>query len=371
MPITALSNKNVGPHTFDDILSVVAWSCTHLYIGTYPAQRHDEADWRKDERPRAKKADKSLGVRGVLAEVRGDWKFMKDIFHLPGWNEQSGCCWRCNATPDDIRTVDAQAAWRQPENRLSHIDVLNRMLAKGEKPSPLMSAPHVTTDVFKIDWLHCADHGVTQGFLANALVLMLPKFPGSSNKVRCRGLWARIQQLYGELGVEDRMTNLTYKMLVQPNKSPTLRGSAAHCRALVPLVARMSRELFVHAHPRENACKAALQSLEQCYDALSGESADWHEVLPRESRKFAAQAVALETSSRKKKHWRVKPKMHIFLELCCGDEKPSLFWAYRDEDFGGTCARLARRRGGLLRPRATSGNVLGRFLMKSTVPRIL
>ena len=90
-----------------------------------------------------------------------------------------------------------------------------------------------------------------------------------------------------------------------------------------------------------------------------------------ESRKFAAQAVALEATSPKRKHWRVKPKMHIFLELCCGEEKPSLFWAYRDEDFGGTCARMARRRGGLLKPSATSSNVLKRFLMKSQVPRIL
>jgi hypothetical protein len=137
----------------------------------------------------------------------------------------------------------------------------------------------------------------------------------------------------------------------------------------------MSQELLLEANPREApreaACKAALQALLQCYNALSAESENWRDVLPRESRRFAAQAVALEATSRRKKHWRVKPKMHIFLELCSGEEKPSLFWAYRDEDFGGTCAHLAHRRGGLLRPGATSRGVLNRFLMKSQVPRIL
>jgi hypothetical protein len=99
----------------------------------------------------------SLGCRGALVEVRGDWKFMKEVFYLPGWNENAGCCWRCNCTPADIRTVGLEAPWRQPQNRLSHWQLLQRMLQNGKRPSPLWGAPWVQSTIFKIDWLHCAD----------------------------------------------------------------------------------------------------------------------------------------------------------------------------------------------------------------------
>ena len=62
--------------------------------------------------------------------------------------------------------------------------------------------------------------------------------------------------------------------------------------------------------------------------------------------------------------FRVKPKMHLFLELCISGSKPSLSWTYRDEDFGGTAAQLSRRRGGLLSAKATSHNFLLRFRLK-------
>ena len=47
----------------------------------------------------------TLGVQGVLAEVRGDWKFMKDTFGFPGWNPNSGICWLCDCTPQTLRDV--------------------------------------------------------------------------------------------------------------------------------------------------------------------------------------------------------------------------------------------------------------------------
>ena len=46
--------------------------------------------------------------------------------------------------------------------------------------------------------------------------------------------------------------------------------------------------------------------------------------------------------------WRVKPKLHMFLELCSEGSHPAKFWNYRDEDWGGSVARMARGRGGEL-----------------------
>ena len=52
--------------------------------------------------------------------------------------------------------------------------------------------------------------------------------------------------------------------------------------------------------------------------------------------KFAQQLVALESVD--PACWGLKPKLHLWLELCASGTSPSLFWTYRDEDFEGTCA---------------------------------
>ena len=59
-----------------------------------------------------------------------------------------------------------------------------------------------------------------------------------------------------------------------------------------------------------------------------------------------------------------KPKLHLFLELCSSRARPALFWNYRDEDFGGSCAALSRRRRGPLQAHATSKNLSVRFAIK-------
>ena len=75
---------------------------------------------------------------------------------------------------------------------------------------------------------------------------------------------------------------------------------------------------------------------------------------------FASQYVALHDHFHDEDDelWRIKPKFHWFMHLTDGTHKPSMNWLYRDEDFGGTVAAAARRRGGLNSPGATSRNVL-------------
>jgi hypothetical protein len=78
--------------------------------------------------------------------------------------------------------------------------------------------------------------------------------------------------------------------------------------------------------------------------------------------------LILEFLSPGMKLWKIKPKLHLFLELCSVERtRPSLCWNYRDEDFGGSVARLARRRGGLLSASAFSRNLI---LMWSMQPMI-
>ena len=250
--------------------------------------------------------------------------------------------------------------------------MLQRILERGQRVSPLLQAPWVTTRIFRIDWLHCADQGVTADWLGNLFGLIAAKLPGANVKARTTALWSLIQEAYAAGGVEDRLQNLTPTMIKQSKKAPKLRCSAAEARALVPIAHAMAQELLSAADPLECAARVGTHHLHECYRALSHESIFSADILHENSVKFALQYVALEASADPgTKSWRIKPKLHLFLELCSDGSKPALFWNYRDEDYGGSVARLSRRRGGLLSVKAFSSNMLERFKIQQPVIRMM
>ena len=71
IPLVAISKKDVGPNTMDDLMGVIAWSLRYLAAGVWPSSRHDGSAL--DGKRLNKKG--SLGIRGALVEVRGDWLF--------------------------------------------------------------------------------------------------------------------------------------------------------------------------------------------------------------------------------------------------------------------------------------------------------
>ena len=88
------------------------------------------------------------------------------------------------------------------------------------------------------------------------------------------------------------------------------------------------------------------------------------------SRLFCLQLLALPTVTREAL-WKFKPKHHLFQELAEYSQGcPTLFWTYRDEDFGGSLASLARSRGGRNSPLGVSHNVLTCFMAKHKFPHL-
>ena len=236
-----------------------------------------------------------------------------------------------------------------------------------------LPVPWLKSTCFRVDWLHAADQGVAADFLGNLLYYLVKEhMPGGNEKDKCGALWKEIQVSYDNLGIQDRLQNLVITMLKKSNAGscPKLRASAAQARALVPIAKELANKYLSSEIAMEGAMMAAADALSDCYMALSSSSIFWRETLSEKSRRFAAQFVALEEHQGDGTRWRVKPKMHLFLEMCAEGSKPSLVWTYRDEDFGGSCARMARRRGGLQRPPATSKNLLCKFRMQNSVPAL-
>ena len=172
---------------------------------------------------------------------------------------------------------------------------------------------------------------------------------------------------YERKKVNDQIRGFAYTLVKQPKKKPHLRCSAAQARALIPFGKEIVDELFDNSIPEEKAAKAAMGHMFECYEALRGD-VDFKDRLALHSRLFALQYVTLEEYF--PETWGVKPKLHQFLELCIDGGLPSSNWNYRDEDFGGACSGMARRRGGHLGPTSTSSNLLTRFKLKSPFPKL-
>lgn len=349
-------------------MAIVAWSLKALAIGVFPAKRHDGLPFNATDVGRQALALTSIGCKAALVEVRADWKFFKEVFNLAGWNTRSGLCWKCSVGPDTLRDVDSSAPWRR--ERRSHWQVLATMRGEGRVISPIFSAPFVHCGIFRFDWLHAVDQGVAADFLGNLFMLVASKLPGASEKERTRALWARIQEWYSAHSTADRLQDLVPGMLRKPRSAPKLRSSAAQCRALVPFGAAVAQEVLGDL-PLEVAAKVAAEQLGLCYRYLSSQEGDVGTALRAASIRFAAQYVALERYTGMDRSWRVKPKLHMFLELCSEGGRPTAHWTYRDEDFGGVAARLVRRRGGLLRPGPTSAGLLARCKAKAPLTRVL
>ena len=103
IPLTCFSKKIVANGTFDDCLEIIAWSLRHAALGKFPSCRHDGAAFGVGDHHRAANAGRDLGCAAALCEIRADWAFLKEVFHMPGWREKGNCCWKCKVTSDGSR----------------------------------------------------------------------------------------------------------------------------------------------------------------------------------------------------------------------------------------------------------------------------
>ena len=195
--------------------------------------------------------------------------------------------------------------------------------------------------------------------------------PGKNKKVRRELLHTLIVAWYAKNGVKDRIVGLRSWGVQAPKSSPKLKANAACVRALIPFAHEASLDYLVQAKPTHAAMTHASKALLDCYNCLSSDSLNWRAELPRASKDFAIQFAALQAASTNKRDWKIKPKMHQFLEMCQGNSKPNMSWCYRDEDFGGSIAQLCRIKGGCWRNvSAYAGKMLLLFRTLNDVPRV-
>ena len=369
-PLATLPHKFMVKHkTMDDIMAVLAWSFGCLASGIFPGTRHDGAAWRaREDNKRSKVAGKPLGCKAFLVDVKGDWKFYKECFRLPQHNENRGICWLCSATPRTWKDVSADAPWRS--ERLSHWDVVQRIMEKGDPMSPVFSIPFLTTKCFRLDWLHIADQGVAANFLGSLFFTLQDKFPGADKDAKLANMFREIRSFYVSTNCQSRLDHLTHTMIKKSGGrcTPKLRGRAADIRALIPCGRQLAMSHLDTAVPMEATAQQMACQLEACYDMLQRDRYEATRMADA-SRRFCLLAQSMEAHD--PVNWATKPKLHLFQELCEESEYcPSQCWTYRDEDMGGSLAHIGRRRGGAFTAQGTAAAVLKKWCAKYNVPRI-
>lgn len=365
LPIVALNKKFVlADGTFDDICTVIAWSFKQCALGTMPSVRHDGSAWHQTDAKRKRLAGKTF-PRAILAEVRGDWSFYKQCFRFPQHNEVAGICFKCAATRSNYKDCSLTAPWRV--QRLTHWQLIERMLLAGIAVSPLFDAPFLTTACFLLDWLHVFDLGVTPNFLGSMLLLIQKKYPGRNIALRCNAMYADLDQWYVDNDVESKLDQLTPSMLKPSKKPPHLRGKGAEIRAIVPWVCEAAKRLLLDGSPVEHTAKIAMEHLNNCYSCLSRDAFDSN-LLQDNARKFSLLYVALAELN---PLFHVVPKLHMVQEICeMSPSRPSTTWNYRDESFGGYLAQLSRLRGGSNNAVATGSTMIRKFQARHEVPSL-
>ena len=245
VPLAAINHKYVVKQkTYDDILEAVAWSFKCLAVGQMPAVRHDNKPWLATDVWRKKQSGKSLPLQAALVEVRGDWKFFKDCFRFPQFNEVRGCCWLCAVKPAEIRDCGSTSAWRA--HRLTHWQVLARLAEQGKSISTLFATPGLRTAMFLIDWLHCCDQGVAANCLGSLSAFLVKQIMPASVEDNCKSLFLQVQSFYKRNKVTSQLDNITPTMIQKSaNATPKLRGKAGEIRALVPFAFELEPSCWI------------------------------------------------------------------------------------------------------------------------------
>ena len=289
-----------------------------------------------------------------------------EIIKVPAWNTKAGCCFKCNVKLEDIRDFRSDAAWRLPANRLDHWGFVDRLLRESLNICALFRCPGFRTECIVVDWLHCCDLGVTQNFLGNLFWALLPFQDGNSNAQRVRSLFLKIQYSYKSQDVQNRLDNLTELMIrKKAPQSPKLRASAAEARSLVKFAEQEALASLDEGNPQNLTVRQAAVQMAACYSCLSRETYSQSK-LEQHCIAFCLLYKSLEDHANAQglHLWKVKPKFHMFQELCKLPNNPFDTWCYRDEDFGGYLAHASRRRGGANTVVSTGKNVLNRFKAK-------
>ena len=158
-------------------------------------------------------------------------------------------------------------------------------------------------------------------------------------------------------------------MLSLNKASPKLKAYGEEAKGLVPVMDSIAREMLTQDDQVTLAVLQVTKELRACYGCVFGPDRGDARDLGTHCRRLCTLWVNLELQQEHR--FAVKPKLHLFQELCeLEDGSPARHATYRDEETGGSIVALGRRRGGPHTPSSVGTQALLKFSAKYRMPNL-
>jgi hypothetical protein len=391
-----LKVSSIHPHTMKRVYEVLKWSFDALAEGKFPAADPWGTEFSSTYMPeRARKAGQALAkradgalYRGLFAEFRGDWKYLKEAFCLAdSYQSADFICHKCNAR----KLGTNHGMWYS--NFCRNAGHRNTMVSNAEfihryrwvSPLVLIVGFHITRIVF--DKMHCMDLGVLQ-LLLPSLIHMLLRSPSRRypepdidaryghayknyrfwcngerrpqtivKKKFCSKVWGGGGEKYPKIGQlvakASAIRNLQYWVEYEV-KLDLAAGAPAGLAGGAPAAAMTADERRLKSLQR-NCIHGFCEADRICRRAgryftaeQHAEFCGWLEVGLRSANELAAVALM-----KKWKLYKLIPKFHALTHYYDTRLNPRRVTCYQDEDMVGRMKKIYVRCHGKTAPRAS------------------
>ncbi|MCP4238933.1 MAG: hypothetical protein GY772_00030 [bacterium] len=357
--ITVVPLNFIVDVTLHELYKVVAWSFRVLLENVWPETDHNGNLWPRGSWRHSRRGTPLVpGVCGALAQVLGDWKWLKQAFLLKHTYATRACCHECLAVKrgDGPSFADFAADAEHRATTREHADYMESF----QRPPALTGIPGWHLRMIMPDPMHTLHLGVCQWAVGSVMITLCEL-----------GLW-------GRFGHGDKVSKLNAQLRCAYTEfRGWCRRNNVRCSQPEFTAASMNRGDTPHTFPEFKAkamntrwVTAWLAEVTCNYDASSTEAilmwglADLLFVMhgARNPRLSPADARRLERAGRvallaygdlarsaaeralplyciKPKHHQLDHMLHRTLQTNCN---PRYAWAFCDEDFNGRVVRLMR-----------------------------
>lgn len=345
--------------TLQTVYNVLRWSFEALRLGRFPAEDHNGVAFSLDHHPdRFAKVGMYLaeGLCGVFAEMRGDWKFLREALYLKqhyGLNDL--ICHRCSVhklTPDHgMRYTNFKRCAPHRATQYSHAYWMALMLGAA-LVSPLLLIPgfHISRVFF--DALHCLELGIYQVAVPSFMkeVTSTNKvFEGANRQSRFKSAF-RSYSLWRKKHVVKAYTSkpFNHKTWLK-HKYPritqlTMKGAAL--RSMIYWCNEVAQNnldptndhdqmvflMFRSFEDADKVCRAAGRHFTRAEHARF--------CFHLENALVAYNALAVEAGHLKKCNWKLLPKFHAVTHYYDCRVNPRRVSCYQDEDMVGRVKKI-------------------------------
>lgn len=329
-----------GQRTLDDFFSILAWSFTCLFHGTWPAQDHLGQPFAAGTLG-ATRAGCQLagGYRGILFGILGDLDYLASTLGLPRWSKKDDFCALCK--PLGLAWEDFRLGACEWVGHQWHTS--SWRLWPGKPSNALFGVPGVTALNVCYDYMHCKYLGTEQVLFGSCLYIHCNYCMDGSPEENVLVLWDKLKSFQKSSSVRHPCKFLGRTSMFTRKKGPhKLRGKAAEISCFGPAMLHLWELCCDKEDPWHKKIGIMLKLTNRCEDIIH-DAKDDLSLDAQSSESLAKSVFALfHLQLGVAQHFReagnnqlftVTPKAHFLCHIALLSKfiSPRLSWCFKGE----------------------------------------